>query len=101
MSGFFLITRGISKHALFKRKPERLAVWVWLLDNVAFKDTTHDVKGRLVNVPRGSVCASERHIAEECGVGYQVVRTAIKRFKSEQMINAEPTHGKSLITLCN
>ena len=96
-----MITRGITKHALFKRNPQRLAVWMWLLDNVAFKDTTHDVKGHTIHVPRGSVCASERHIADECGVGYQVVRTAIKRFKSEHMINAQPTHGKNLITLCN
>lgn len=101
MSGFFLITRGITKHPLFKGKPDRLAVWLWLLDNVAWKDTSHDVKGHIVNVPRGSVCASERHIADECGVGYQVVRTAIKRFKSEQMVNATPTHGKNVITLCN
>jgi hypothetical protein len=74
---------------------------MWLMDNAAWKDTTHDVKGHTVAVPRGSVCVSERHIADKCGVGYQVVRTAIKRFASEQMINATPTHGKSLITLCN
>ena len=101
MSGFYLITRGITEHHLFKGKPERLAVWMWLLDNVAWKDTTHDVKGHTVHVPRGSVCASERHIADQCGVGYQVVRTAIKRFKGEHMVNAEPTHGKNLITICN
>lgn len=101
MSGWFAVKRGITSHALFKGKPDRLAVWLWLLDNAVWKDTTHDVKGHTVQVPRGSVCASERHISEQCGVGYQVVRTAIKRFKSEHMINATPTHGKNLITLCN
>jgi hypothetical protein len=101
MSGWFAVKRGITSHALFKGKPERLAVWLWLLDNAVWKDTTHDVKGHTVNVPRGSVCVSERHISEACGVGYQVVRTAIKRFKTEHMINAQPTHGKSMISLCN
>lgn len=101
MSGWFAVRRGITSHALFKGKPERLAVWMWLLDNAVWKDTTHDVKGHTVDVPRGSVCASERYISEQCGVGYQVVRTAIKRFKSEHMINATPTHGKNLISLCN
>jgi hypothetical protein len=101
MSGWYAVQRGITAHHLFERKPERLAVWMWLMDNAAWKDTTHDVKGHTVVVPRGSVCVSERHIADKCGVGYQVVRTAIKRFASEQMINATPTHGKSLITLCN
>lgn len=101
MSGFFLITRGMSKHHLFKRKPDRLAVWVWLLDNVAFKDTTQDAKGNTIHVPRGSVCASLRHIADETGVGHQVVRTALKRFESEQMVDTKVTHGKTVITLCN
>ena len=101
MSGFFLITRGITNHPLFKHKPDRLAVWMWLLDNAAWKDTSHDVRGHIVEVPRGSVCASERHISEGCGVGRQVVRTALKRFQTEQMINQNVTHGKSIITLCN
>jgi hypothetical protein len=101
MSGFFLITRGISKHPLFKRKPDRLAVWVWLLDNAAFKDTTQDAKGKTVPVPRGSVCASLRHIADETGVGHQVVRTALKRFETEHMVNTKVTHGKTVISLCN
>ncbi len=101
MNGFFLMTRGISKHALFKRKPDRLAVWVWLLDNAAFKDTTQDAKGKIVPVPRGSVCASLRHIADETGVGHQVVRTALKRFETERMVNTKVTHGKTVISLCN
>jgi hypothetical protein len=101
VSGWYAVQRGITAHHLFERKPERLAVWMWLMDNAAWKDTTHDVKGHTVVVPRGSVCVSERHIADKCGVGYQVVRTAIKRFAIEQMLNATPTHGKSLITLCN
>mgnify|MGYP003654143853 CR=1 FL=1 len=99
--GWFAVSRGITSHPLFKGKPERLAVWMWLLDNAVWKATTHDVKGHTIDVPRGSVCASERHISEQCGVGYQVVRTAIKRFKTEHMINTKATHGKNLITLCN
>jgi hypothetical protein len=101
LTGWYAVQRGITAHHLFERKPDRLAVWMWLMDNAAWKDTTHDVKGHTVVVLRGSVCVSERHIADKCGVGYQVVRTAIKRFASEQMLNATPTHGKSLITLCN
>lgn len=101
MSGFYLITRGITSHPLFKGRPERLAVWMWLMDNVAWQDTKHDVSGKIISVPRGSVCASPRHIAKQCGVGHQVVRTALKRFESEQMVNTNITHGKSVISLCN
>ena len=101
VKGWFAVKRGITNHHLFKGKPDRLAVWLWLLDNAAWKNTTHDVQGRTISVPRGAVCASERQIASECGIGYQVARTAIARFKREHMINAEVTHGKNLITLCN
>ena len=101
MKGWYLVSRGITKHTLFKGKPERLAVWMWLLDNAAWKATTHDAKGKTIEVPRGSVCASPRHIAEEVGAGHQVVRTALKRFESEHMVNMKVTHGKTVISLCN
>lgn len=101
MSGWFAVKRGITAHHIFKGNPERLAVWMWLLDNAAWKDTNHDIQGHTIKVLRGSVCASERHISKECGVGYQVVRTVLKRLKTEHMINAQVTHGKNVITLCN
>ena len=101
MSGWFAVKRGITSHPLFNGKPERLAVWMWLLDNAVWKETTHDVKGHTVDVPRGSVCASSRYIADQVGVGHQVARTALKRFQTAQMVNTTPTHGKNVITLCN
>ena len=101
MSGWFAVKRGITSHSLFAGRPDRLAIWLWLLDNAAWKSTTHDVGGATIRVPRGSLCTSERRIASECGVGYQVVRTFLARLKTEQMINAEVTQGRSLITICN
>ncbi|MEL6646641.1 MAG: hypothetical protein AAFQ05_02860 [Pseudomonadota bacterium] len=101
MSGFFAVKRGITSHPMFKQQPERALVWLWLLDNACWKDTPHDINGNIVTVRRGQVCASERRIAQECGVGYQVVRTFLKRLKAEHMINAEVTHGRNIITLCN
>lgn len=101
MAGWFSVKRGITQHHLFRGDAERLMVWLWLLDNAAWKDTRHDVQGATVTVPRGSVCVSLRHISGETGVGLQRVRTAIKRFTDENMIDTQLTHGKSLITLCN
>lgn len=74
---------------------------MWILDNVAWRDTSHDVKGKTIEVPRGSVCASLRAIATDCGVGVQVVRTATDRFTTENMINTQATHGKTIISVCN
>jgi hypothetical protein len=101
MSGFFAVKRGITSHPVFVGHPERMMIWIWLLDNACWKDTPHDVNGKTVTVQRGQVCASERRIAQECGVGYQVVRTFLKRLKAEHMINADVTQGRNVITLCN
>lgn len=101
MSGWFSVKRGITTHPIFKGYPERLAIWLWLIDNAAWKDTPHDVNGKTIMVKRGSVCASERRLAEEIGVGRQVIRTFLERLKADHMINAEITHGRTLITICN
>lgn len=101
MSGWFSVKHGITRHPLFKGRPERLAIWLWLIDNAAYQATEHDINGQTVTVPRGAVAVSERRIAEDVGVGYQVVRTFISRLKSEHMINATVTHGKNIISLCN
>lgn len=100
-NGWFSVKHGITGHPLFKHHPERLAIWIWLLDNAAWTDTEHDIGGKIVTVSRGSVSVSERRIATEVGVGYQVVRTALERFRTEQMVNAAVTHGRNMITLCN
>lgn len=101
MSGWFAVMRGITAHPVFHGRPERLAVFMWLLDNAAWKDTQHDVNGTFVAVPRGSLCASTRHIAKEVGVGHQVVRTALKVFQKQHMVNTDPTQGKNVISVCN
>lgn len=99
--GWFAVKRGITSHDLFRSKPDRLMIWIWLIENACWKDTPHDIKGETVTVRRGQICTSERRIADKCGVGYQVVRTFLKRLQNERMINATVVRGKSIITLCN
>lgn len=99
MSGWFAMKRGITSHPLFVGRPDRLAVWVWLLDNAAWAETTQDVSGHTVTVPRGSVCTTERRISDVTGVGRQVIRTFLARLEADTMITRKLTHGKSLISL--
>lgn len=101
MTGWFAMQRGVTSHPLLKGHPERVALWLWLIDNAAWRETRQDVNGRLVTVPRGSVLVSQRRLAEEVGTGYQVVRTFLDRLGDEGMVNAAPTQGRTLITLCN
>ena len=99
MSGWFPVARGITAHPLMKAQPERLALWLWLLDHAAWKQTTFDVKGKLVAVPSGSVFVAVRRLAEETGVGYQVARTFLRHLQRAGMIRIEPKHGLSLISI--
>lgn len=99
--GWFAVKRGITTHEVFVGRPDRLLIWMWLLDNAAWKDTKHDVNGKVIVVPRGCVSASERRIARETGLGYQVIRTFLSQLKTERMINAEVVQGRNLIRLCN
>ena len=101
MSGWFAMKHGVSRHPLLKGKPERVAIWVWLVDNAVWKDTPHDVNGKTITIKRGQVAVSQRRLAEEVGVGRQVVRTFLDRLTTERMINPDPTHGKTIVTLCN
>lgn len=99
--GWFAVRRGITQHPLFKGKPQRLVIWLWLVDNACFKDTQHDINGKTVTVKRGQVCASQKRISEECCVDRQVVRTFLKRLSVEGMINPDLTNGRTIITVCN
>lgn len=99
MSGWFPVARGITAHPLMKAQPERLALWLWLLDHAAWKQTTFDVKGKLVVVPSGSVFVAVRRLAEETGVGYQVARTFLRHLQRAGLIRIEPKHGLSLISI--
>lgn len=93
--------RGITQHPVFMGRPERMAIWIWLLDNACWQDTQHDINGKIVTVPRGSVAASERRIAQEVGVGRQVVRTFLSLLEDQHMINPDLTHGRRVVSLCN
>ncbi len=99
--GWFAMKHGVSRHPLLRGNPERIAIWVWLVDNAAFKDVPHDINGKTITVRRGQVAISQRRLAEETGVGRQVIRTFLERLRTERMINPDVTHGKTVVTLCN
>lgn len=101
MTGWFAVKRGITKHPIFREQPVRLAIWIWLIDNAAWEDTPHDINGKIVTIPRGSVCVSERRLADAIGVGRQVVRTFFDLLEANHMVNPDVTHGRTILALCN
>lgn len=101
MSGWIKLHRSLSDHHLFRKKPERLAIWVHLLLSCAWRDTLHDVNGTSITVERGQYSTSYRRLADNVGVTEKVVRNALKRFRAEGMVELETGTGRLLITICN
>lgn len=101
MSGWFSLKRGMFQHPIFARKPERVAVWVWMIATAAWKDTRQDAGGKIVTVRRGQLLTSYRQISDATGVGVQVIRTLIDQLRGERAIDTETNTGRLLITICN
>lgn len=101
MSGWFAVKRGITSHPIFKKRPDRAFVWLWMLETAAYKNTRQDAGGKPVNVKRGQVLTSFRQIEAATGVGLQVIRTLFKLLESEHAINTDTSNGRLLVTICN
>lgn len=101
MSGWFSINRAIFDHPLFEKNPERLAVWVWLVGNAAWQDTTQNFRGKRIPIKRGQLMASYSEISKKTGVGIQVVRTLLNQLESQHAVNTATNTGRTIITLCN
>lgn len=105
MSGWFAVKRGITEHAIFRRRPDRLYAWIWMLEKAAWKDTEQDVNGKMVPVPRGSLCVSQAMIESATGMSRKEVRSLLDLLKAEGVIAVDVAgfgaKGRSLITLCN
>lgn len=101
MSGWIAIKRGLTQHPIFHKRPDRVYVWLWLLETAAYKDTRQDAGGRPVDVRRGQVLTSLRQISEATGVGIKAIRILINLLKSENAIRNDLGTGRMLITICN
>ena len=101
MSGWFAVKRGITSHPIFHKRPERVYVWLWMLETAAYQDTRQDASGRPVDVKRGQILTSFRQIETATGVSLKTIRGLIDLLKSERAIDIDLGTGRMLITICN
>lgn len=101
MSGWFSVKRGVTDHPIFHKRPDRLYVWMYLLEKAAWQDTRQDANGRPVNVQRGQMLTSFRQLADATGVGIQVIRTLFNLLSGEGAVNTNTNNGRMLVTICN
>lgn len=105
MSGWFAVSREILDHPIFNGRPDRLYAWIWILSNAAYRDTQQDVGGCIVDVPRGSLCASQAMMQRGTGMSRQSLRTFIDLLKKENVIDtyaaANTTKSRTIVKVCN
>lgn len=108
MSGWIAVKRGMSDHPVMRDDFARVGWFVWMIENAVWKDTQIDIGGRPHTVPRGSLCFSQRFLAERFKASTKAVRTFLADLERHKIITTEVVstgHGtktkRTQITLCN
>ncbi len=102
MNGWIKLWRAMQVHPVWNLPPAQFKVWVTILMLANHQERDAIVKGERVTIPAGSLVRSQRHLAEDAGVGRQVVRDAIKSLRNLGTITTHKrTQRKLLIEVVN
>lgn len=100
--GFRKQWRKIWSNPIFIGNPNRICVWMWLLDHAMWKD---GVKVRFakqtIELKRGQLTCGAYQIAKETGVARATVERVIKLLINEEQIELRTDRQCSLITVKN
>jgi hypothetical protein len=104
MSGYARAWRDRWDHPVFKSKQEA-AVWAWICDTARFRRHSFQTRFGMVTLERGQLLISQRIIADDFGLGRQVVRRLMEDLKLAGMVIENSTHSASragtIITIVN
>ena len=103
MSRWVRLQTSVFSHEIFPRETfSQREAWIWLIANVAWKDTTHRVGNTVVEVPAGSLLTTLRNLQKEWGWGSDYrVRSFLNVLENQRMVSLDTNAGKTQITLCN
>ena len=93
---YIKIDRNILSWGWYKN-PKVLSVFIWLIIRANIKKSRFEKD----TVPRGSLVTSNAHIAEECGLTIDNVRTALANLESTGEITRERRNKYQIITIVN
>lgn len=98
--GFSKSYRSKWENPIFRNLLEA-GIWAWMCDTAAWKECRVRYKGEVVNLKRGQLVTSRRFISQGFCIGEQVTRTFLDHLENDGMINQQPTHSGTIITICN
>ena len=98
--GWVRLHRSLRHHWLMT-KPDYLAIWIWILLNTNHTKSTAIIAGKPVTIERGEVIVSVRSLAKQTGTTEQKVRTALKLFIIDSMLEAKSNTGATHLKVLN
>ena len=103
MSRWVRVQTSIFDHELFSSAElSQREAWLWLIANVAWKETRHRVGNEVLAVPVGSMFATLRSLQTAWNwKSDKRVRSFLAMLESEQMIELKSDAGKTQISICN
>lgn len=100
--GVFAVSRGVFDHAMFKPEPfTEVQAWIWLVSEAAWQPRRTRVGRAVIDLGRGQLAHSRRHLAKTWRWDESRVRRFLDRLEKDQMIERKTTHEATNITICN
>lgn len=100
--GYIFLSRGALEHEFFRRQEySEFEAWVWLLTEAAWKPRSRRLGEFVVDLERGQLVASVRHMAEVWTWSKGKVERYMGRLKTETMVRTHTETGITIITICN
>jgi len=99
-AGWVSIHRKLMNKAFFK-KPNYLAVWIYLLLNANHSDNEFIFNNKTVIVKRGSLITSQKGISEYFKISIGTVSRILNYFKTENQIEIKTSNLNTYITIIN
>src|SRR4051812_27336254 len=100
--GYYRMHRGWMENPIFEAEPFcRRAAWAWLVENAAWEDTQVFVNGKQIEIKRGQLCHSIRHMAEAWGWSIAAVQRYLKRLTTGTLTDTATDTGRLIVTICD
>ncbi len=100
LNGFISLHRKILENPI-SRKPNYFSVWMFILLNANFKDTSLIIKNEKVVVKRGSYYGSINKIAQHLGLSRSVVAKIVDYLELDGMLDTDRTSQHTVFKVKN
>ena len=102
MNGWLRLHRAMFHHPVWSLPEGQFKVWIMLLMQANHHARDAWLKGERVTIPTGSLVRSQRGLADDAGVGRQVIRDALRNLERMGSIRTHKrTQHKVLIEVVN